>query len=156
MIWRIPLIVVGTVLAAACQTVKAPVIVSQGTLPRGSEASFALAEGAVDAGWLEPQDISQCLASVGMLAVEKPAYFVQYAVAIRSESSTVSIGESSGVRSETAKTKGDRIVYKLLVDQLSDGARVFELSVNADYKAAKSTPASRAALLCSALKAKAN
>jgi hypothetical protein len=156
MIWRIPLIMVGTALTAACQTAQPPVIVSQGTLPRGAAASFGLAEGAVDAGWLAPRDVSQCLANLGMQATDKPVYFVQYAVAIRSESSTVSIGEPSGVHGGTAKTKGDRIFYKLLVDQLSDGARVFELSVNAAHKAAKSTPASRAALLCSALRTKAN
>jgi hypothetical protein len=159
MAWRTHSIIALTVLAAACQTAQPPVIVSRGALPHGASASFTLAEGVVDAGWLSPQDVRQCLTGMGMQANDQPAYFVQYAVAIRSGSNTVSVGEPSAKPNEAVQAKaspqGDRILYKVLVDQLSDGARVFTLSIDAGYKAAKSTPASRAALLCSVLQAKA-
>jgi hypothetical protein len=145
--------------AIGCATPQPPRITSVGALPTGSGARFVLTEGAVDPAWLDAADITRCLESKGMLAGGPPQYLVQYAVAIRPETSTLLIGKQPVDAAPTAqpdrKRKGERIIYKLVVDRISDSARLYEVTVDAGHKARRSSAASRAAQLCAGIDKKA-
>jgi hypothetical protein len=142
----------------SCATPQPPRISATGTLPSGTDAGFMLVDGGVNEAWLSAAALTRCLESKGMQAAAAPHFFVQYAVAIRPVISRLQVGKEAAGSAVTApaggKQKGERIITKVIVDRLSDGRRVYELSIDADYKQRRSTPANRAAQLCSAIDSK--
>ncbi len=144
---------------AGCATQQPPKITAIGALPRGPDARVTLVENAAGEPWLGQHQVAACLESQDMHTADKAGYVAQYAVAIRPTKSTVLIGPRAETPPQAAKPSktphGDRIVYALTVDRLSDGARVYDLRIDAAYRAKRSTPASRAAEFCSGMAQKA-
>jgi hypothetical protein len=142
-----------------CAAPQPPRITFNGALPSGNTATFVLADGGVDGVWLSSAAVERCLQDRGMQPASSPQYYVQYALAVRPEISGLLVGkQSEGAQPAVKaghKSKGERIITKLLVDRISDGQRVYEVSIDAAYKARQSTADGRAAQLCAAIGGKA-
>jgi hypothetical protein len=140
---------------AGCATQQPPKITAIGALPKGPDARVTLTDNAAGEAWLGQQQVAACLASQGMPSADKAGYVAQYAVAIRPAKSTVLVGAKAEAPPQVAKhgkpPHGDRIVYSLAVDRLSDGVRVYDLRIDAAYRAKRSTPAGRAAEFCAGM-----
>lgn len=140
---------------AACSKPEVPRIVSNGSLPRGADARFVMLDDPAADGLLASAAVTDCLASMGLNAGAAPGYAAQYAVAVRPAASALRLGAAAAAtapRPRGRQPRGERIRYVLTLDRLSDGARVYEASVEAPFRAKRSSAAARADQFCAAIR----
>jgi hypothetical protein len=126
-----------------------------GALPSGSAT---LIENPSGEALLPAAQVAQCLAERGITPANPAEYLAQYSVAVRPAKSNLLVGKAAEAPLVAGKRghlpKGERILYALMVDRLSDGARVYGLKIDAPYKAKKSSQQARSAQFCAGLSAK--
>jgi hypothetical protein len=145
--------IAGLVLmVSACSTVQPPRLFINGALPMRDEPRYVLGENPQSEALLPSDAVRHCLQSKGMLTGTAPQYFAQYAVAIRPRSSVLRIGSlvdaPASKDRQYRRKSGDRIIYRLIVDRLSDGMRIYDLSFDAAFKSRQSTAQSRVKQFC--------
>ena len=148
----------GLSLLAGCASVQPPRVVATGAFPLGTNVNMALAADGVDGDLLNTQMVISCLVDQGFSVNGEPLYAVQYGAAVRPTNSEVRIGKAAeqtqGPGTHSRAPSGQRIFYSFTIQRLADGAQIYDLRADANYKPRRSTAESRAAQFCSSIQGK--
>lgn len=145
----------GLCVLVSCASVQPPRVATTGALPVGTNVNMALAADGVDDELLNTQMVVTCLVDQGFSVNGEPHYVAQYAAAVRPTNSQVRTGKAAdqaqGPGTHSRAPSGQRIFYSLTIQRLADGAQIYDLRADANYKPRRSTAESRAAQFCSSI-----